>query len=51
MIVTGVIYDYGEQYFCPHYPQNEITIAILPLQSSLFRKRYVISLFTCLFVD
>ena len=48
MIVTAVIYDYGEHYFfaCCSY-QTEMIIGILPLcwQSSCFQERYIINLF------
>jgi hypothetical protein len=45
MIVTAVIYDYGEQYFYSSQTEMRTGIPPLCLQSSCFRERYVINLF------
>ena len=47
MLVTAVVYDYGEQCFCACCPsQTETTIVIPPLQSSPFQERYVTAPFS-----
>jgi hypothetical protein len=43
MIITAVLYDYGEQCFRACYPSQaeKKKIAILPLQFLPFQERYV----------